>query len=173
MTKVITALTALAMIVLLSGASKCDDTPKNNGDSGHVDPVPNANPAPHNQPHPEAPPGLQHPNPIQGDPDPHPTDHDIRLALIWQGEHSGQIEYTVGGAAQRIAAPRSVKGEGGKYYGRWDKQFIAAPGSVVGFTWFPNFDGMWAMCTLYNEGGIQDYQIVQSGACAVSWKVPA
>jgi hypothetical protein len=165
------------ILMTLTGAKGCprDDNPTaDHPPAGGVDfpkPAPTPGKYPHNQPHPEAPAEVQNPEPPPADSGPYQDGGHAVFRLVWIGERAGSVEYTVGGASQRIPVPQPVK-HLDHYRGIWVKTVTVAKDAVIGFTWFPDARGMWAMCTLYHNGKIVDYQIVLEGPCAVGFKVP-
>lgn len=159
------------VILLLLTGGKCESsTPPSMPGQGYPPPAATPNNQPHNKPNPKAPKELQQPAPPPADPGPYQDPKQAVFKLIWQGERSGSVEYSIGGAPQKIPMPQPVKGGSGQYKGSWEKTITVIPGSTIGFTWFPNAGGMWAMCSLYHDGQIEDYQIVPGGSCAVSFK---
>jgi len=116
-------------------------------------------------------PGQQAPVP-NADPGPQNEPGHALLIVIWVGERSGKVEFTVNsGEAVPKPCPKPSKDKDGKYRGRCEWAVATQPGLTIGFTWFPDVPGMFAQCVLYASGLQQDYQHVQTGPCAVSWKV--
>lgn len=159
-----------APLLILSLACGPEPEPGAGTQPGH-DPEPNK--APTAGP---AKPGTTAPNPGQQPPAPKAdpgccSGKNATFTVIWVGERGGKMNYSIGGAGQDFPCPRPTKERDGKYRGLCSKTIIMVQGTTIGFTWFPDAPGMFAQCTLHADGQIADYQHVQSGSCAVSWKV--
>jgi hypothetical protein len=150
----------LCALLPLLGAGKCE------GDGNPGDPRQPEYNKEHQQPNP----GPEVPAPA-ADPGPHNESGHARLQVIWVGERGGHVEYTLGGLPVKKVCPQPTKEADGKYHGDCIMDVSAVPGTTIGFTWFPAVGGMFAQCVIYAKNTVQDYQHVQGGSCAVSWKV--
>ena len=172
----------LILALPLSTAGKCG-TNADTGHSGGADggfgfPAPHVTPpgngAPHKTPNANAPKDLRQPEPPPADPGPYQDPKQAVFKLIATGpdQRSGSyVEFTIGGAPQRIDLPRPVKNNDGRFYTEWTKTISVIPGNTIGFSFYPNNpEHTWSMCTLYHDGKIEDYQIAPMYGCSVSFK---
>lgn len=112
-------------------------------------------------------PGQQPPAPA-ADPGPQNDAGHAVFTLTWVGERGGYV--TLNNSEEKIPVPRPTKEADGKFRGQWTQTIAVIPGQSYGFTWFPVADKMFAQRTVHHKGQIADYQHVQSGSCAVSFK---
>lgn len=171
----IVALALAVLVAVLLGVAKCEE-------EGTHPSAPQVNP--HRAPDPTAKPHNPLPKdeavPVpKADPfliDRAPTDpHLALLKLNWDGAHRHfAIEVTL-----------KAGGRGHTYNatgGEWQLVLGVSSGMTVGFTAFPNGGNKGtAICAIYhlrgkviggNETHVGDYHIVQTGPCAVSYKIP-
>lgn len=174
----ITSLLVLALPLTMAG--KCEtnsDTGHSGGSDGGFDfPQPHGTPpgngAPHKTPNQKAPQELQQPAPPPADPGPYQDPkHAVFVLVAKTGERSGgYVEFSIGGAPQKLDLPMPKK-QGDGYYIHWEKTISVIPGNTIGFSYYP-IDPLttWSMCTLYHGGKIEDYQIAPQYGCSVSFK---
>lgn len=187
----ISAFFALLLALLLTAGS-CDTGQNRSSTGGHDFPPPAATPAgqPQPAPHPTkwdntpatgvgAPSEIEGPPVVNGDAGPQNDSHYVVYQLIFVSprEVGGTVEYVDQNGNNVPAVPvktthRNRAGAGKGYGGSWEHIEKSHTSIAMGFTWYPAAEGGWAMCTLLFNGAPVDYQIVQSGPCAVSFTLP-
>lgn len=162
--KVISAIAGLALLTAIA----CDPSPTAPGGGGGVPDKRPIEATDFDEPNPG-----QQPAPPAADPGPQNEPGHARMQVIWVGERSGTLRYSIGGAEQAKACPQPTKEGDGKYRGDCYVDIVTIPGNTIGMTWAPSVGGMFAQCVIYALNEIKDYQHVQGGPCAASWRVPA